>query len=179
MRRMRDMRSRSTRTGRFIRDKRHEPMRREREETRSRMRRDYGDYDRRYDRPEWDRYDGGYDYDRYPKDYGDDDCYLSDDELAEWAKELLRKVPDNDKSLFTKDMIERKAREMGITFDDFTLSELYTTALMLYTDFGKTFGGGNLDLVIRLAKDFLCDDDIELDGGEKLCAYYEHIVCAE
>lgn len=86
---------------------------------------------------------------------------------------------DNDKGMFSKEMIEHKAKEMGIEFDkDFTFAEFYATAIMLYTDFRKVLGGGNIDLYVRLAQAWLMDDDIDIDAGEKLCAYYESIVNA-
>ena len=61
---------------------------------------------------------------------------------------------------------------------DFTFAEFYATAIMLYTDFRKVLGGGNIDLYVRLAQAWLMDDDIDIDAGEKLCAYYESIVNA-
>lgn len=184
----RDMRSRSKITGRYIRDRRYEPRmemsdrmdrrgermnRMDRQDMRSRRREDYRymDDDRYYD--EYNDYDF-----RGRKDYGED-CYLSEDELMDWAKDLLSEVPESDKQLFTKDMVERKAQEMGITFKEFTFPEFYTTLLMLYTDFRKTLGSGNLDVYARMSKDFLEDEDIDIDGGEKLCKYYDHIVCAK
>ena len=59
---------------------------------------------------------------------------------------------------------------------EFTFAEFYATAIMLYTDFRKVLGGGNIDLYVRLAQAWLMDDDIDIDAGEKLCAYYESIV---
>ena len=59
-----------------------------------------------------------------------------------------------------------------------TFAEFYATAIMLYTDFRKVLGGGNIDLYVRLAQAWLMDDDIDIDAGEKLCAYYESIVNA-
>lgn len=143
--------------------------------------RDYGDRRRRdYDDMRRD-YGRDYDYDdrRYPlyEDYGEDDEYLDEDDLMQWAKRLMREVPDSDKGMFSKEMIEHKAKEMGIEFGkDFTFAEFYTTALMLYTDFRKVLGGGNIDLYVRLAQAWLMDDDINLDAGEKLCVYYDCIV---
>ena len=61
---------------------------------------------------------------------------------------------------------------------EFTFAEFYATAIMLYTDFRKVLGGGNIDLYVRLAQAWLMDDDIDIDAGEKLCAYYESIVNA-
>lgn len=192
MRNQRDLRSRSRRTGRFVRDRRYEPIIETDFHNGERLRgsrweRDYGDYNenRDYGDYDYDDYDDDRDYRSHGmrrRDYGeneDKDCYLSKRELMEWAKELLEEVPEQDKSMFTRDAIERKAQEMAIDFKHFTFGELYTTALMLYTDFHKTLGGGNAELFLKLAKNFLEDDDIELDGGEKLYAYYENIVCAE
>lgn len=175
MRRERDMRHRSSRTGRYVSDRHSEPMRRE-----MRPRRDYG-----YD--DYMPYDSdprrGRDYRsrsrRDERDYGEyeDDCYLTDRELMEWSKDLMRGIPDGEKGLFAKDLIEKKAKELGISFEDFTFGELYVTIQMLYTDYYKTLGGGNLELYIKLARDFLQDSDLDIDGGEKLALYYDYIVC--
>ena len=129
----------------------YEPMRR--------SRRDYRGRDMRYD-------------------YGSDE-YLSDDELMEWSKDLMRDVEEKDKPYFSKENMERKAKDMGIEFKEFTFPELYTTALMQYVDYGKTLGKGNLDIYILMAKDFLEDDDSNLQFGEKLASYYDNIICAE
>ena len=111
-------------------------------------------------------------------DYGSDE-YLSDDELMEWSKDLMRDVEEKDKPYFSKENMERKAKDMGIEFKEFTFPELYTTALMQYTDYHKTLGTGNMDLYVRMAKDWLCDEDAELQYGEKLASYYDNIVEGE
>lgn len=108
-------------------------------------------------------------------DYGSDE-YLSDDELMEWSKDLMRDVEEKDKPYFSKENMERKAKDMGIEFKEFTFPELYTTALMQYSDYHKTLGTGNMDLYVRMAKDWLCDEDAELQYGEKLASYYDNIV---
>lgn len=46
----------------------------------------------------------------------------------------------------------------------------------MYTDYKNTLGKGNVDIYIRLAKDFLCDEDASVKYGEKLAVYYEDIV---
>ena len=166
---------RSQRTGRFMSGKRrdygYEPsFRTERGIDRYERNEPYrGDfYDDRYNRSE-------------TRDYGydDDDCYLSSKELMKWARELFAEIPDSDRPLFSKESVERKAQEMAITFKDFTFEEFYTATLMLYTDYYKTLGMGNLDIYAKLAKDFLMDSDLDVDGGEKLALYYEYIVCAD
>lgn len=113
--------------------------------------------------------------------YGDYDEgeMLTDEDLMDWSKELLEEVEEPHKSYFTKENIERKMKEMHITEDDFTFAELYTTALMLYDDYKATLGKGNLDIYVKLAKDWLMDKDAEIQGGEKLAVYYDNIVCPE
>ena len=113
------------------------------------------------------------------RDYKAEEDYLTDEELMEWSKKLMRDIPEKDRPYFTKDNMERKANEMGIGFNDFTFSELYVATLMQYTDYSKTLGTGNMDLYVRMAKDWLCDEDSELQYGEKLAAYYDEIIMAE
>lgn len=108
-------------------------------------------------------------------DYGEDER-LGDRELMEWSKDLLEEVQEQYKSYFTVDNIERKAKEMGIDFDKFSFSELYTTTLMMVTDYKDTLGMGNMDTYLRLAKDWLCDKDVAVKYGAKLATYYDEIV---
>lgn len=113
----------------------------------------------------------------YGYDYGEDEEEVLDDrELMDWSKKLLKEVDHNYKDFFTVDNIEKRAKEMGIDFKDFTFSEFYTTVLMVFTDYNKTLGAGNMDTYLRLAKDWLCDEDAEVQYGEKLAKYYDEIV---
>lgn len=142
------------------------------------------EYDRNYDYRYGDiDYRGRRDYRRgrdYRYDYGYDYADgLDDEELMEWSKELLEGVEPQMKQHFTKEAFERKVKDMGISYDKYDFSELYTTTLMLYDDYKKTLGTGSIDTYIRLAKDWLEDEDAELKYGEKLATYYDEIVCAE
>lgn len=162
----------------------------------------YGDreYDSNYDYTDYPEYDyartgrnrdRGYgnmtDYARgRSRDYGRgsyygfyDGDYLEDDDLMEWSKDLMKEVEEKDKAFFSKENMERKAEEMGIKFDKFSFPEFYTTALMMYTDYHATLGTSNMEVYLKLAKDWLCDEDAELQYGEKLSAYYESIVEGE
>lgn len=130
------------------------------------------DYD--YRRRDYARRGGRRDYGHY-EDYSDED-YLDDRELMEWSKDLLKEVDPSYKDFFTIENIEKKAKEMGIEFDKFTFEEFYVTVLMVFTDYFKTLGAGNMDTYLRLAKDWLCDEDAELQYGEKLAVYYNEIV---
>lgn len=122
-------------------------------------RRDYGDY----------RYD-------YAGDYGEN---LTKEELEHWKKKLMQEVDEKDKQYFSKEMISQKAKQMGMSFDKFSEEELELTTLMMYTDYCKTLGTSNMDLYVRLAKDWLEDKDVAVKGGEKLAVYHDCIVEGE
>lgn len=138
------------------------------------------DSDRHYDYPMMNRrYDYGYGYDyRGRRDYGESE-YLSDEDLMDWSRDLLESIEQKDRPMYTRDTISNRAREMGVEFRDFSEDELVVTTLMMVTDYGKTLGTSNLDTMIRLAKDWLCDEDSELQYGEKLAAYYEYVIDPE
>lgn len=133
-------------------------------------RRDYG-YDMGYDMRG--RYDYGYDY---AGDYGEN---LTKEELEHWKKKLMQEVDEKDKQFFSKEMISQKAKQMGMNFDKFSEEELELTTLMMYTDYCKTLGTSNMDLYVRLAKDWLEDKDVAVKGGEKLAVYHDCIVEGE
>lgn len=131
---------------------------------------DYGDYAR------GGRRDYGYDY---RMDYGEDETMLSKEELEEWTKELMEDFDTREKEMFKKEKIMKRAEDLGIKFDHFKPEEYYATVVMLYTDYKKTLGTSNVDIYLRLAKDWLMDDDVEMKHGEKLAAYYDNVVMAE
>lgn len=101
---------------------------------------------------------------------------LSNRELMEWSQKLLQEVEEKDKALFKYETIEKKAKDMGIKFDEFSFDEFYTTVLMVFTDYCKTLGTANIDIYLRLAKDWLCDEDVAVKYGEKLAYYYDYVV---
>lgn len=152
-----------------------------------------GQYDGNYGDYNYDMMDYGYDYAGYGsrgdrarnrrdyryRDYGENEEYLSDDELMEWSRELLKDVEEKDKGYMTRENITQRAKDMGVKFKDFTEDEFVVTSLMMYTDYCDTLGTGNLDVYLKLAKDWLEDDDVEVQGSEKLSVYYDEIVCGE
>lgn len=115
-------------------------------------------------------YRGGRDYQGEEKDF------LEDEELMELAKDLMEEVDPKDKQFFTMENIQKKADMLGITFEDFTPEEFYVTTLMQFTDYKNTLGTANMDLYLKMAKDFLCDEDAEKQYGEKLAAYYDNVL---
>ena len=135
-------------------------------------RRDYG-YDMRYGmRGGYHNMDYGYDF---AGDFGE---RLTKSELEHWDKKLLKKIPERDKSFFTKENIVSRAKAMGVQMNDFNEEELFTTVLMMYTDHCDSVGQ-NYDMYIKIGRDFLMDDDTSVGGGEKLAVYYDCIVEGE
>lgn len=144
------------------------------------------DYDMR--RNEYDMRHNEYDMRRndyarrdYP-DYADYADYhkkgrmLDDRTVDMWGRALLNDIDPKDQQKFKMDQILKRAEEMGIRFDKVTPQEFYTTVLMMVTDYHKTLGMMNVDIFIKLAKDWLCDPDSPLKYGEKLAAYYNEII---
>lgn len=117
---------------------------------------------------------------RSRRDYGDyAEGGLSNAHLEKWKKALHRELDEHDRELLKMEKVIKRANDMRIEFDKFSEEEFYVTVLMLYTDYKDTIGKGNAEIYIKLAKDFLCDEDAEVQYGEKLAAYYEGIVLGE
>lgn len=112
----------------------------------------------------------------YGRDYAQGGEYLSDKDLKMWADKLMRDVEEKDKQFLSKENIRKRADEMGIKFDKYSFEEFYVVVLMKYTDHCKTLGTANMDIYLKLAKDFFEDPDTALRYGEKLAAYYYDIV---
>lgn len=119
-------------------------------------------------------YDYGYPYD----DYGDYGETLSEKELEEWNRKLLGQLDEREKQMFSKEAIMQKAKQMSKPMEGFGEKELYTTVLMIYSDYKQSIGA-NPDLAIRLAFDWLLDKDTAVKGAEKLSIYYDCIVEGE
>ena len=115
----------------------------------------------------------------YNYGYGYDGEMLEDEDIMEWTEKLKKEVDDKDKAFFSKENIKNKATQMGIKFDKFSMEEFMLTTLMMYTDYCKTLGTANMDIYLRLAKDWLTDEDASVKYGEKLAAYYDNIVDAD
>ena len=121
---------------------------------------------------------GGYgDYGSYPE-YGDYGETLSEKELDHWCKKLMGHLDEREKQMFSKEAIMPRIKQMGGQMQGYGEHELYVTTLMMYTDYKKTIGQ-NVDLAIKLAKDWLDDDDVAVTGAEKLAVYYDCIVEGE
>jgi hypothetical protein len=135
-----------------------------------RGRRDYGmsDYRGGYGRRDY-GYDYGYD------DYGDYGETLSEKELEHWCKKLKENLSEQEKQMFSKEVISQKAKQMGKQMEGFGEKELEVVTLMLLDDYKRTLGA-NPDTMIKLAFDWLNDQDSALRGAQKLAVYFDEIV---
>lgn len=109
----------------------------------------------------------------YPRD---GHSMMSEEELKHWSKKLMEEVDEKDKQFLKMENIVKKAEQMGIRFSEFSPYEFYVTVLMMFTDYHKTLGTANYDIYLKLAKDWLCDEDVAAQYGKKLTAYYENVV---
>lgn len=117
-----------------------------------------------------------YDY-RGRMDYGYD--YASEDMEKEWHEDLeewMHKLKKHDIFNMPKEQIIQKARDMGVTFHEYNEKEFITTYYMMISDYKNVSNDPHFYLV--LAKQFLEDEDSELKGSDKLCAYYYEVVKA-
>lgn len=128
------------------------------------------------------RRSGGRDYMNYP-DYRSGRDYhkrsTSYDDIKRWSRDLAEDMEDKYKQFFKMEVITAKAEDMGIKFDKFDPFELYVTVLMMFSDYKDALNTANVDIYIKLAKAWLCDDDVAVRYGDKLHAYYTHIVDGE
>lgn len=116
------------------------------------------------------------------RDYGMRNDYhskkLGREEIEMWSEKLMKEVDKPHQDLISEHKVMQKAKDMGIKFDEYSPEEFYVVVMMMYTDYCKTLGSVNIDTYIRLAKDWLQDEDSKLKGSEKLSAYYTHIINA-
>lgn len=144
-----------------------------------------GTFNGYYGMPEQDYARGGrdYGYSRMGYDYaGDYGETLTKEELEHWHKKLLKEVEEKDKQFFQKETLAQKARQMGVQMKGYNEDELAVATLMVYTDYCKTIKplvGANMDIYLKLARDWLEDEDTAVKGGEKLAIYYDCIVEGE
>lgn len=111
-----------------------------------------------------------YDY----NDYAEEDMMKGyEEDLKKWIKKLMKK----DKFKLPKQEVLKKAEEMNIEFEDFSEEEFYAIYLMLVSDYPNI--ADNPHTYIVMAKQFLEDDDVNVDPSEKVCKYLYEIVLNE
>lgn len=121
---------------------------------------DYAMYDR------YDGYDMGNDF---ASDYSQEEKEYKK-HLKKWEEKLKKK----DRFNMQKEQIIKRAESMQIKFKDFDEDEFYVTYLMQISDYPKV--ANDYNTYIAMAKDWLEDDDVKYQGGEKLCKYYYDFV---
>lgn len=127
----------------------------------------YNEYNRTYD------YEQNYNRDMvYRPDYKHIDNEYHE-ELKEWVEKLKRK----DKFGMSYEQVIQQAEDMGVRFRNYDELEFYTTYLMLVSDYGDLINDPTI--MLKMAKAFLEDDDIEVSPSEKLCIYFYQIVLGE
>ena len=114
-----------------------------------------------------------YDYRDYrERDYHNEENDFDDEyhyDLENWKKKLKRKTKTN----MTDEEAINKAKTMGVKFEDYDEEEFLVTFYMLQSDFINI---STPESYLIMAKQWLEDDDAELQGSDKLCAYYYAIV---
>lgn len=103
-------------------------------------------------------------------------------EMREWVNSMEAKDMNGNTikrgEKFTEQQAMDHAKKIGVKFDKFNEKTYWATLNMLYSMFYSVIGD-NLDLYARLAKAWLCNENEELMGDEKLYGYYCYIVCGE
>lgn len=133
----------------------------------------YGDMTRRVGYFDYNTYDQAYDM-RDGRDM-DHNFKLTPTEIRKWDKELKRTIRNGGMSV---DQIQQMAQQLGIRFEEFTPELLTVTANMIESDYGETLKGDPM-LYVKLAKDFLCDEDFDGTPEEKAYLYYTAIANKE
>lgn len=108
------------------------------------------------------------------RDYYDGHEKLSKKDIKKWEKELKNADGTKGKKWETE-QIEKSAKQVSVTFDEYSPEVFAIVVNMLYADYCKVLGG-DMMLYVRLAKAFLEDDDFEGEPEEKVMLYYKCIV---
>ena len=134
----------------------------------------YGDMTRRSGYFDYNTYDERGDYNDYDmrgrRDYGEEEYKLTPTEIRKWDRELKQTG-----AKYTADQVRQIAQQHGIRFDEFTPELLTAVANMMYSDYNDTLRG-DITMYVKLAKDFLCDEDFDGTPEEKAYLYYNVIV---
>lgn len=145
--------------------------------------RDYRDYNDYNDYEDY-GYNRGNDRRGDYNDYGNHDDYGEDyaakggeEEYKEDLKKWIEKMKSKDRFKVPYDKIIEQAKNMGVKFEKYSELEFYAVYLAMVTDY-KTISG-EYSMYLKMAKDFLEDDDAQLKESEKVCAYLYTIVLGE
>ena len=115
------------------------------------------------------------DYNDYRRrDYGSNEMEMKyEKDLDMWIEDLKKK----DRIGLPKHQVIEQAKQMGVRFENFDEKEFYAVYLMLVSDYKSI--GVDAKTFIKMAKEWLEDDDIARKHSEKVCAYLDKIVLGE
>lgn len=133
---------------------------------------DYNDYGHDYARGSRRDYNDYNDYGNYDRDYA-----AEEESYKKELKELTHKLKKTDRFNLGEEEIIKKAKSMGIKFDDYNEEEYIATYYMMQSDFPGI--ANDPHSYLAMAKSFLEDKDAKLQGSEKLCKYIYAIVLGE
>lgn len=134
-------------------------------------RNDYrGDYRNDYNSGN-DYYDGNYDYRGDYSSQGMEQEYKK--KLHEWIEKLSKK----NRFPVSMDQVIQQAKNMGVKFEEFDEEEFYAIYLMVISDYPTI--SNEYNMYIRMAKDWIMDDDVAVSPSEKVCKYLYTIVLGE
>ena len=112
------------------------------------------------------------DYEVDGQDYAEEEESYKKD-----LKELSRKLKKSDRFNLGEEEIVKKAKSMGVKFEDYDEEEFIVTYYMMQSDYPGI--ANDPHTYLAMAKSFLEDKDAKLQGSEKLCKYIYAIVKGE
>lgn len=108
----------------------------------------------------------------YPLDYNS-----MEQEYKHKLKEWIDKLKIKDRFGHPMEKIIQQAKNMGVKFEGYNELEFYAIYLAMVSDY-KTIAN-DYNMYIKMAKDFLEDDDIAVTPSEKVCIYLYEIVLGD
>ena len=111
------------------------------------------------------------------RDYNDYSMDKMDKEYQEDLEYWIDKLKQKDRIGIPKRQVLDHAKQMGVKFEKYDEMEFYAVYLMLVSDY--TSLGTEPKTYIRLAKEWIEDDDVKRKHSEKVCAYLYDIVLGE
>lgn len=111
------------------------------------------------------------------RDYNDYSMDKMDKEYQEDLEYWIDKLKQKDRIGLSKRQVLDHAKQMGVKFENFDEMEFYAVYLMQVSDY--TSLGTEPKTYIRLAKEWIEDDDVKRKYSNKVCAYLYDIVLGE
>lgn len=113
----------------------------------------------------------------YRSDYNDYSMEKMDKEYQEDLEYWIEKLKQKDRIGIPKRQVLDHAKQMGVKFEKYDEMEFYAVYLMQVSDY--TSLGTEPKTYIRLAKEWIEDDDVKRKYSNKVCSYLYDIVLGE